>query len=443
MAGQGDTQASRDLQPQQALVALAPQPAGVAWPTQAWPEGRLAGDAQARLDTLLDDAVSGKVAGTGQTRGVVVIHGGRLVAERYGEGFDENSLMISWSMAKSVTAALVGIAVLDGKLTLDSPLDIRDWAPDDQRRKITLGQALQMTDGLGWREDNYGDVTTNDAAQMLFGEGREDVVAYAGGMRQKHTPGTVWNYSSGTTNLVSATLVRALGPPVLGDRNGSGVLRNFMSDRLFKPLGMRTAAPEFDAAGNFYGSSLVHATARDWAKFGYLHLRDGIWEGKRMLPVGWVDYVRTPTTVKEASDYGAHWWLSPANGAGTLKSCCHDAFSAEGFQGQSVLVSPSKDAVIVRLGMMEGEEGWEPLGAWLEQAGVTSDRLVTIRLRSPDPDDLTLGEARALALADRLYHGAAVPPAILDRARADAARILCATAPVEPGPGLSIYMEMA
>nr|MCU0882591.1 hypothetical protein [Hyphomonadaceae bacterium] len=110
VAAQGDTQASRDLQPQQALVALAPQPAGVAWPTQAWPEGRLAGDAQARLDTLLDDAVSGKVAGTGQTRGVVVIQGGRLVAERYGEGFDENSLMISWSMAKSVTAALVGIA---------------------------------------------------------------------------------------------------------------------------------------------------------------------------------------------------------------------------------------------------------------------------------------------------------------------------------------------
>jgi CubicO group peptidase (beta-lactamase class C family) len=353
------------------LVALAPHPAGVAWPTQGWAQGKLADDAQAKLDGLLDDAVAGKVAGTGQTRGVVVIQGGRLVAERYGEGFDENSLLISWSMAKSVTAALVGIAVADGKLTLDSPLDIRDWAPDDERRKITLGQALQMTDGLAWREDNYGDVTTNDAAQMLFGEGREDVVAYAGGMRQKHEPGTFWNYSSGTSNLVAATLVRSLGPPVLGDRNGSGVLRNFMGDRLLKPLGMRTSAPEFDAAGNFYGSSLFHATARDWAKFGYLHLRDGMWDGQRILPEGWVDYLRTPAPPKPAGDYGAHWWLSPVGGTGTLKTCCHDAFSAEGFQGQIVLVIPSKDAVIVRLGMMDGEEGWEPLGAWLEQVART------------------------------------------------------------------------
>jgi CubicO group peptidase (beta-lactamase class C family) len=357
------------------VVALSGHPAGVVWPTTDWPAGQLPGDAQAKLDALLDDAVAGKVTGTGQTRGVVVIQGGRLVAERYGEGFDEDSLMISWSMAKSVTAALVGIAVLDGKLTLESPLDIRDWAPDDRRRKITISQALQMTDGLAWREDNYGDVTTNDAALMLFGEGREDVVAFAGRMKQKHDPGTAWNYSSGTSNLIAATLARSLGPPVLGDRNGAGALRNFIGDRLFKPLGMRTAAPEFDAAGNFYGSSLVHATARDWAKFGYLHLRDGMWDGTRILPEGWVDYVRRPASAKQTGDYGAHWWLSPANGAGLLKACCHDAFSAEGFQGQVVLVIPSKDAVIVRLGLMDDGAGWEPLGAWLEAvSGTLPDR---------------------------------------------------------------------
>jgi CubicO group peptidase (beta-lactamase class C family) len=349
------------------LVPLSPHPAGVAWPTTDWQTGSLPAENQARLDALLKAAIDGQVAGTGQTRGVVVIHGGELVGEAYGEGFDADSLMISWSMAKSVTAALVAIAAKDGKLQLSSPLDIRDWAPDDERRKITLDNALRMSDGLAWREDNYGDVTTNDAALMLFGKGREDVVAYAGSMRQKHEPGKVWNYSSGTSNLVAATLVRSLGPPVLGDRNGAGVLRNFMSDRLFKPIGMKSAAPEFDAAGNFYGSSLLHATARDWARFGYLHLRDGVWAGERILPERWVDYIRTPTQAEGATHYGAHWWLSPADGSGVLKTCCHDSFEAHGFQGQIVMVIPSKDAVIVRLGMMDDGAGWDPLGAWLQQ----------------------------------------------------------------------------
>ncbi len=348
------------------LVPLRPQPAGVPFPTTQWPKGNAPVAAQAIIQSQFDKAFGGQIKEIGETRAVIIVQNGRIVAERYGAGFDANSKLISWSMAKSVTAALVGIAVGDSKLKLDDPLNEPMWDDGDPRRNITIRQALHMSDGLHWREDGYDDPIQNDAAKMLFGSGRENIVEYVASKDQEFTPGQKWRYSSGTTNLVSAAVGRAEVKRSLSDPSGQLGLRNFMYDRLFRPIGMNNTAAEFDRAGNFYASSLIQATAQDFARFGLLHLRDGVWDGKRILPAGYVDFLRTPTTAEGATAYGAHWWLSLPNKEGLLKDGPYDSFEANGFQGQFIAVIPSKDLVIVRLGLMSGEKGWDTLGDWLQ-----------------------------------------------------------------------------
>lgn len=348
------------------LVPLKAQPAGVPFPTTQWPRGQAPIATEAIIKSQFDKAFSGQIKEIGETRAVIIVQNGRIVAERYGAGFDENSKLISWSMAKSVTAALVGIAVGDGKMKLDDPLNEPLWDDDDPRRAITIRQALHMSDGLRWREDGYADPIQNDAAKMLFGPGREDIVAYVADRPTEFKPGEKWRYSSGTTNLISAAVGRAAAPRNIRDPNGKEGLRNFMYDRLFRPIGMTNTAAEFDLAGNFYASSLIQATAQDFARFGLLHLRDGVWEGKRILPPGYVDFLRTPTTAEGADRYGAHWWLSLPNKAGLLKDGPYDSFEAQGFQGQFIAVIPSKDLVIVRLGLMGDEKGWDTLSTWLQ-----------------------------------------------------------------------------
>ena len=348
------------------LVPLPAQPAGVAFPTQAWPRGEASAATQKIIDAQFDQAFGSTNTPMGETRAVIIVQGGKIIAERYAKGFDESSKLISWSMAKSVTAGLVGIAVGDGKMALDQPLNDPLWSDGDPRRAITIRQALHMSDGLRWREDGYNDPVTNDAAKMLFGPGRENIVAYVADRPAEFKPGERWRYSSGTTNLISAALARAVSPRKLSDPTGQIGLRNFMYDRLFRPIGMNNVAVEFDLAGNFYASSLVHATAQDWARFGLLHLRDGVWDGKRILPTGYVDFLRTPTDAQDATAYGAHWWLSLPNKQGILKQGPYDSFEAHGFQGQWIGVIPSKDLVIVRLGLMQDEAGWDALGSWLQ-----------------------------------------------------------------------------
>jgi CubicO group peptidase (beta-lactamase class C family) len=171
---------------------------------------------------------------------------------------------------------------------------------------------------------------------MLWGSGKDDVAHYAANKPLEHPPGAFWYYSSGTTNIVSRCAARALG--------AHGVdFEAFMRARLFEPLGMTSASPKFDPAGTFIGSSFCFCTARDFARFGTLYLRDGIWEGRRLLPAGWVDYARTPTWQQPNDDgpYGAHWWLDTA-GPGS--------FNALGFGGQFVVVVPDLDMVVVRNG---------------------------------------------------------------------------------------------
>ena len=325
------------------LVALPAQPAGVDWPTEEWPTGEVSRgvDLDPLLDEVFDDG--GLLA---RSFAVLVVHGGRLVAERYQgalEHFDRpptpvtaETTLLSWSMAKSMLHAVVGMLVADGQLALDAPAAVPEWAdPGDPRHAITLRQLLAMRDGLDFAED-YVDGELSDTIEMLFGAGQADMAHFAADRPLVAPPGTRFNYSSGTSNIISGIVARAVGP-------GESYAR-FLHGRLFGPLGMTSADPEFDEAGTWVASSSLYATARDYARFGLLYLRDGVWDGVRLLPAGWVDYGRTWVSEDpdDASPYGAHWWGVAGDTLGT--------FRASGYEGQSITLCPALDLMVVRLG---------------------------------------------------------------------------------------------
>ena len=270
------------------LPSLPPQPAGVPWPTDRWPEAEPKAD-PGRLAAVVAEAFGPAASpDLGETHALVVVQGGRLVLERYAEGFGPQMTYKSWSMAKSITQALVGILVGDGKVDIQAPADVPEWAAaGDARRAITLDQLLRMVGGLSFVED-YRPGQGSDVIEMLFGRGQHDVAHFAADMPLDHAPGTYWSYASGTTNIISRCAARAanaFGPD----------FETFMRERLFAPIGMRSPKPKFDDAGVFIGSSFCFCSARDFARFGLLYLRDGVWDGRRLLPEGWVDYARTPT----------------------------------------------------------------------------------------------------------------------------------------------------
>ncbi|MFN3609271.1 MAG: serine hydrolase domain-containing protein [Hyphomonas sp.] len=325
------------------LPPLPGQPAGTPWPTEEWPEAPLDLRVAERLQPLLDRAFSDPAPeDMGETHAFLAVQGGRIVAERYWTGFDRESTHHSWSQAKSMTHALVGILAREGRIDIHAPADVPEWqAPYDPRRAITLDQLLRMSSGLKFAED-YVDAGVSDVIEMLFGSGKDDVAAYAAKSPLIHSPGTAWSYSSGTSNLVARAAARAYG--------ASGeAFRAFMVRELFEPLGMRSAEPKFDKAGTFIGSSFCYCTARDFARFGLLYLRDCVWDGQRILPEGWADYARTPTPVPatERLGYGAHWWLGMA-GPGS--------FSANGYEGQYTVLVPELDLILVRNGKSPNEK---------------------------------------------------------------------------------------
>lgn len=290
------------------------------------------------LEPLLAQAFGpGAESHLGETQALVIVQGGRLILERYGAGRGPDETCHSWSKAKSITQALVGILVGDGLIDIHAPADVPEWqGADDPRGAITLDQLLRMSSGLKFNEVYLPD-QGSDVIEMLFASGQNDVAGFAAGFPLAHEPGSFWSYSSGTSNIVSRCAARALG------KSGPD-FEAFMRERLFGPLGMTSPIPKFDEAGTFIGSSFCFATPRDFARFGLLYLRDGVWEGRRLLPEGWVDYARTPTPQNPDGlddPYGAHWWLGIA-GPGS--------FSANGYDGQFTVVVPDLDMVIVRHG---------------------------------------------------------------------------------------------
>jgi CubicO group peptidase (beta-lactamase class C family) len=330
------------------LPALPGQPDGVPWPTESWPTGPVPRGVD--LDPLLDEVMDpgGDLA---RTRAVVVVHHGRLIAERYGDRtdpwgdvtgdpVDAETPLISWSMAKSMLHAVVGMLVAEGRLDPDVPAAVPEWKSDrDPRADITLEHLLAMRDGLDFVED-YDDAGVSHVIEMLFGTGAGDTAGFAAARPLAHPPGSAFNYSSGTSNIVSRLVRDVLG--------GEAAYRAFLHERLFGPIGMRTADPRFDDAGTWIASSFVWATAHDMARFGHLYLRDGVWDGERLLPPGWVDHARRPRSIGEdGRRYGAHWWVV-GDDLGT--------FWANGYEGQSIVVCPALDAVVVRLGKSSAEQ---------------------------------------------------------------------------------------
>ncbi|MGH1504506.1 MAG: serine hydrolase domain-containing protein [Acidimicrobiales bacterium] len=347
-----------------------PLPASPSWPGDAWPTAPTSPVVGAVLERAFGSADGPwRDHRLDQTLATVVVQHGRIVAEAYGPatstdtgtGTEATTTLISWSMAKSITHAWIGLLVGDGLLDLDEPAPVAAWA-DDERAAITLRHLLSMTDGLDFTED-YVDEGVSDVIEMLFGAGTDDVAGYAIARPAAHPPGTRFNYSSGTSNIVARiagdAVLRAagLGPDVSPEQR-TEVCQVFLAERLFGPLGMTSATTRFDAAGTFVGSSYLYATARDFARFGALYLADGVWNGERLLPEGWVDQARTPVDVDvdEAFWYGSHWWLwDDATGA----------FGCHGYEGQYIVVHPALDAVVVRLGKTDVEQRPAVVG-WIE-----------------------------------------------------------------------------
>jgi CubicO group peptidase (beta-lactamase class C family) len=316
----------------------------VPWPTTEWPQAAPPPHVEGALDALLD-AVCDDDGPLATTYAVVVVQGGAVVAERYQgqlEHFDRpptavtpQTRLLSWSMAKSMLHAVVGLLVGDGLLDLDSPAAVAEWSdPDDPRHAITVRQLLAMRDGLDFVED-YVDERISDVIEMLFGAGRDDMAHFAADRPLAAPPGTRFNYSSGTSNVISSIVAGVVGH--------GAPYEEYLRARLFGPLGMHSAEPELDTTGTWVASSYVRATARDFARFGLLYLRDGNWDGVRLLPAGWVDYGRTVQSVDpEDGPYGAHWWGVEGDTLGT--------FRASGYEGQSITLCPTHDLVVVRLG---------------------------------------------------------------------------------------------
>lgn len=338
------------------LFPLPDHPDGVAWPTQTWPTGDLGPHVdQAKLNALLEHAFSDTApADIAETHALLVVQGGRKVLERYWKTRGPDETYKSWSMAKSITHALVGILVREGMIDIQAPADVPEWqGAGDPRKDITLDQLLHMSSGLRFVEE-YVEGHPSDVREMLYFSGRPDTAAFAASFPLEHEPGSFWSYSSGTTNIVAAIAKRALDT----DQEG---FEAFMRTELFEPIGMTTPNPWFDDAGTFIGSSFCFASAQDFARFGTLYLRDGVWDGRRILPEGWVDYARTPTPQPETHDglgYGAHWWTGMAG---------PKSFSANGYQGQFTVLEPELDLVLVRHGDTIGDEETEALKTWIAE----------------------------------------------------------------------------
>ncbi len=270
-----------------------------------------------------------------RTRSVVVLYKDKLVAEKYAPGFRATSKILGWSMTKSLTATYFGILQKQGKIDIMKPAPIEEWK-NDERSKITINDLLHMNSGLEW-EENYGKIS--DVTKMLFIA--EDMSKPQIDKPLVGKPNNSWNYSSGTTNLLSGILRKQF-------KTHQEYL-DFWYNSLFDKIGMDSALVETDMAGNFVGSSYGWATTRDWAKFGLLYLHQGNWNGEQLFDPSWAKYVATPTNGSNGQ-YGAHFWL---NAGGKYPDVPKDLYHCSGYQGQMVFIIPSMDLVVVRMGLSE------------------------------------------------------------------------------------------
>ena len=295
------------------------------------------------------------------TRAALVLFNGLIIKEQYKKGFDENTPLLGWSMTKSVTNALAGILVKQGKLSLHEPINLPEWHKNsaDKRAKITLHHLLQMNSGLHFEEE-YDKISTVNNMLWL----KPNAAEIAINQNLKYEPGTFWYYSSGTTNIITQFIKNQFD-------NEQDYL-NFPYTALFEPLGMTSVQLETDASNNYVGSSFMYATLRDWAKFGQLYLNDGIVDRKRLLPNDWVKYSAERNPVSDHGVYAAHFWKNATEPTPDMESNRYwpslpdDLFYASGFEGQHMMIIPSKKIVIVRLGQTQDRYNWD-IGYFTEE----------------------------------------------------------------------------
>ncbi len=318
-------------------------------PDAPWPQGE-------RVDASQDPAVAGILDDTALTgpgmRAVVVVRDGRIVGERYGDGFSEKTPLLGWSMTKTVNAAIIGTVIRLGRIDLDEKGLFDAWKADG-RAAISLADLMAMSSGLQFNED-YGDVT--DVTRMLYLE--PDMAGYAAAKPLAGEVGKVFSYSSGTSVMLSR-----LWQEAVGDKDEALAWPRVA---LFDPLGMQSAVLETDEHGTFVGSSYLYATARDWARFGQFLLQDGVWNGEPVLPDGFVKWMREKAPASAVYGRGQLWLEGPGDedrpGAGVAVGVPADTFWLEGHDGQTVAVVPSKRLVVVRLGLTPSRLGYRPQG---------------------------------------------------------------------------------
>jgi len=300
-----------------------------------WPDG----DA-VNIDAALTKVIASDVLGGPGMRAIVVVHDGHIVAERYADGFGPQIPQLGWSMTKSVMAGLIGVLVKDGRLALDQPVgSALGWPAADPRAKITIADLLAMSSGLQFNE-GYGAVS--DVTRMLYLE--PDMAAFASTQPLVHPIGTRWSYSSGSAVILSRIFQDAAGSDALG----------FVRHRLFEPLGMTSAVMETDEHGTLVGSSYMYATPRDWARYGVLLVQDGVWHGRAILPPGYVSMMALPVAASGGEyGHGMVW-------RGSTQDIPSDAFYMSGHDGQTVAIIPSKQLVILRMGLTPEREHYQP-----------------------------------------------------------------------------------
>jgi CubicO group peptidase (beta-lactamase class C family) len=338
----------------QVTPSYAPQPPDVAWPTDEWPRAEV--PRQGELEEVVDELFNHDDLAS--THCALVIQGGRVLVERYdgvqeffdrpAEPFASSSRFISQSLAKSVLHMILGTLVDERRLDPAHRAPVLEWSdPADPRHEIRIADMLAMRDGLDFVE-NYEVGQVSDVLEMLIGGGSHDMAAYAASRPLAHEPGTHFNYSSGTTNMLSRIVADLVG---CGDD-----YLGFLQERLFTPLGMRSALPLLDPSGNWIASSWLHATAQDFARFGLLYLRGGEWDGRRLISTSWTDTAQTPLSREEESGdlYSWHWWVTGDR---------YGTYWASGFEGQMISVVPALDALVLRFGRTP-EENYPALKAW-------------------------------------------------------------------------------
>jgi CubicO group peptidase (beta-lactamase class C family) len=317
--------------------------------TIPWPYGDKTADTipstvdKTKLDAAVNNAFTEPHPGKKQrTRAIVVVYNGQLIAEKYAPGFNKYTKMYGWSMAKSFTAALIGTLVKQGKLDVIQPALVPEWSdPKDPRDSITIENLLQQTSGLDFVED-YS--KASDVTNMLYKTG--DMAAFTATHSLLHSPGTVFSYSSGNSNILSRIIRQTTG-----EKNYTA----YPAMALFYKIGMYHTLLEPDASGTYVGSSYINATARDFARFGLLYYNDGVWNGERILPEGWVKHTVTPPEASRLKDYGYQFWLNGLNKNDPSKriypGAPADMFYCDGYAGQAIYIIPSKKLVAVRLGL--------------------------------------------------------------------------------------------